>query len=131
MRRALILPLALLLAVSLAACDSSDPDPVQTNPSLSGEWRGSENLQGNQLSLNLQLLENNGVVNGTGTIQVQNSLAVSVSGIYNFPTVSLTMRNNTIEDVNFTGSLAADGRSINGQMSGSGIENLAFRLTKQ
>jgi hypothetical protein len=131
MRRALILPLVLLLAGFLTACDSSDPDPVQNNPALSGQWRGTATVQGSTLTVNLQIVENNGVVNGNGTITLANPVAVSATGTYNFPSVALTIRSSGLEDLNFTGTLGADGRSLSGSMSGSGFDNFAITLSKQ
>jgi|GEM_PF-2070555 len=134
MRRALLLPLALLLAAALPACDSADPEPQlppPAAPSLSGQWQGNTTVQGSLLTLNLQLVESGGNVNGNGTINLGTPLAVSATGTYNFPSVAMTIRSSGFADLNFSGTLGADGRSLSGTMQGSGFDNFGITLTRQ
>lgn len=124
----------LLLALPLvAACDSADPapPPPPPPPSLGGSWAGSTTIQGLVFSLSAQLVENNGVVNGNGTLTYQNPLAVTITGTYNFPSVSMTIRASGFEDLNYSATLGADGRTLSGTMSGSGFDNFGLTLTRQ
>lgn len=124
----------LLLALPLVtACDSADPEPPPPPgpPALSGQWQGSTTIQGLVFSLNAQLVENSGVVNGNGTLNFQNPIAVNITGTYNFPSVSMTIRSNGFEDLNYSATLGADGRTLSGTMSGSGFDNFGLTLTRQ
>lgn len=127
--------LALLLAFSLPACDSADPlppPPPPSVPTLTGQYLGTQTLQGATFTMEMQLIENNGVVNGNGTITFAGPTAFSATGTYNFPNVALTIRSSGLEDLNFTGTLAADGNSLSGTLNGaSQFDNFGITLRRQ
>jgi hypothetical protein len=126
-----VITLALVVSVAgLSGCDSSDPNGGPS-PMLTGSWNGTSTVQGLSFNVSLQLVENNGAVNGNGTITLQNTVAVSATGTYNFPAVSMTIRSSGFEDLNFSGTLSADGNSISGTMMGSGFDNFGLTLRRQ
>lgn len=124
--------LVLVMALALPSSGCSD-NPVDANePSITGSWSGFSNVQGTPITLSLQMVENGGSVSGNGSISALNSVAVSVTGTYNYPALSLTIRSSGFQDTAFSGTLAAGGNSITGSMSGSStFENFSITLNRQ
>lgn len=122
--------LALLIAAGtlLGACSDN---PVEAEPSLTGRWFGQTTIQGAPLSVDLQFQENGGTVNAAGTMVLIEPLAVTATGVYNFPSLSLTIRSTGYTDMSFSGELGADGNSITGSMRGSGFDNFSITLRRQ
>ncbi len=121
---------ALLLAITLVGvgCDSGGDDK---DPGLSGQWMGTTTVQGATFTVDMQLNEVSGNVNANGTIVFVEPLAVTGSGTYNFPNVSLTIKSTGFADLNFTGTLSADGDQLTGSMRGSGFDNFSITLRRQ
>ncbi len=121
---------ALLLAITLigVGCDSGGDDK---DPSLSGRWLGTATIQGGTLTVDVQMSENNGAVTATGFVSLVEPVAVSGTGTYNFPNVSVTLRSSGIDDMNFSGTLGADGQTLAGTMNASGFANFGITLRRQ
>lgn len=123
------LALLVILSGTLVACSDN---PVEADdPMITGRWAGQTTIQGTPLSMDIQLQENNGTINGAGTMVLVDPLAITVTGVYNFPSMTMTVRSNDFEDMSFSGDLGADGNTINGSMRGSGFDNFAFSLRRQ
>lgn len=123
------LALMIVISASLVACSDNPVEPDV--PSLTGRWAGQTSIQGVPLSLDVQLQDNDGSVSGAGTMVLVEPLAITTTGVYNFPSLTLTVRSNDFDDMSFTGELGADGNSISGGMRGSGFDNFAFTLRRQ
>ena len=129
LRNTATLPLLLVLMLSTAACSEN---PVEDeDPSLTGRWSGQTTIGGTPLSMEIQMQENNGSVNATGNMVFVEPLAITATGVYNFPSLSLTVRSSGFADMSFAGELGADGNSISGSMRGSGFDNFAITLRRQ
>lgn len=118
----------LTLPVALMACDSAEEDE---DPTISGQWQGTANFQGTPLTVSILLTERDQAITGSGTVTFVNPVAVSVTGTHNYPNVALTIQSSGLEDLNFSGTLTGDARSISGSLSGSGFDNFAITLRKQ
>ena len=106
-----------------AACDSN-----QSTPELDGRWSGTTVIDGLQISITVLLSENNGVVNGNGTLTADQSFAVIVAGTHEFPNVSLTLSTDVFETLSFSGTMTSNETAIAGSLSGAGLQNVAIEL---
>jgi hypothetical protein len=71
-----------------------------------------------------------GNVSGTGTLSVSgDALALTVTGNYAPPNVSLQMMSPGFEPMNLSGTVSED--EIDGVLNGSGFVNIAVTLTRQ
>jgi len=121
-KTALFLTLALLLAACGGGGDSTGP----SRPNLDGAWSGSNA----GITLSVTLNENRGDVFGDGNLtSINASIALTVSGTYSSPSVSLTMSAQGYQDLNFTGSMASP-TSMTGTLNGSGFNGFAITLHK-
>lgn len=122
---------ALLLAITLVGvgCDSGGDD--DKDPALTGHWMGTTTVQGATFTVDMQFNEVNGNVNANGTLVYVDPLAVTGTGTYNFPNVSLTIRSSGFTDLNFTGTLSADGDQLTGSIRASGFDNFSITLRRQ
>lgn len=123
-----VVALAMLLLTTAACSDNPTEDD---EPVLTGRWFGQTTVQGVPLSMEVQMQENNGIVNATGNMVFVEPLAITASGVYNFPSLSLTVTSTGFADLSFTGELGADGNSISGSMRGSGFDNFSITLRRQ
>ena len=114
------------LAVGCGGDGGSD-----NTPTLDGLWIGTVNTSGGSGELSLTLNEgNNGQVTGTGTLTVVgDAVALTVTGNYSPPNVSLQMTNPQFEPANLTGTVSKD--QIKGTLNGSGLVSIAVTLDKQ
>lgn len=119
----------LLVSFSLTSIGCDD-NTVEAEPTLSGSWFGTTTVQGATFTVDLQMTENSGNVNANGTIVFVDPIAVNATGTYNFPTVSMTIRSSGLADLNFNGTLSADGNSLTGSMRGSGFDNFSVTLRR-
>lgn len=119
----------LMLVAACGGESSSAPPPPK--PSITGTWTGMSVLQPTSLTL----LETNGIVTGSGTIAgtPTGTRALTVTGIFNNPTFSLTLSSGTLQPINYTGSLNPNALPMQliGNYSGSGFNGEAVILTKQ
>jgi hypothetical protein len=122
--------LLLILSVAIINVGCSD-NSSDRDPSLTGSWLGTATVEGSTLTVNVQLNENNGAVNGNGVMTLIDPVAVNITGTYNFPSVSMTIRSSGLADLNFNGNLSAGGNSLTGSMSGSGFDNFSITLQRQ
>ena len=122
--------LAGLLVIGVG-CDSGGPDDDKIDiPNLTGSWFGTTTVQGATFTADLQVSETGGIVNANGTLVFVEPIAVSATGTYNFPQVSMTIRSTGLEDLNFNATLSADGESLTGSMRGSGFDNFGITLRR-
>lgn len=94
--------------------------------SVTGTYSGT----GNGFTLSLTLTENSGAVSGSGTINVGQSIPLTVSGTFNAPNVNLTLASQ-FDPITLAGTVSDDGNTINATLSGSGFNNDAVTLTLQ
>ncbi len=117
------------LALLIAACGdggSTEPDV----PDVQGQWNGSFNTNVGSGTLALTLNEANGNVTGTGTLGTAgDALALTVTGNYAPPNVSLQMTSPGFEPMNLSGTVSED--EIDGTLNGSGFVNIAVTLARQ
>lgn len=97
--------------------------------SVTGTYSGSN--QG--ITVTLTLTESGGSVTGSGSIvEGANTFPVTVSGTFNAPNVNLTLTSAQLQaPVQLTGTVSNDGRTINGTMNGSGLNNFPIVLNLQ
>lgn len=120
--------LLVLALVSVGAFGCSDDGGTQpTRFSATGTWIGTAS----GITLNVTLNDNNGTVNGSGSISSSGgSLALTVTGTRAGNVVSLTARATGFQDVNYSGTFVTQ-RQINGTLNGSGFNNFALTLNRQ
>jgi len=124
--RHLLVGLTLLIAACGGDGGSTEPDV----PEVEGQWNGPINTNVGSGSLALTLNDANGTVSGTGTLSVTgDALALTVTGNYAPPNVSLQMTSSGFEPMNLSGEVSED--EIDGTLNGSGFVNIAVTLTRQ
>lgn len=117
MKKFLLIFVALL---AVACSDSTGPAPRVT-----GNWSGTVG----SASLTLQLTQTDAAVSGTGAFSGPGgSAAMTATGSYIKPTVSMTLSSPGFEPINITGTLNGD--ALNGTANGSGFINSAVTLTR-
>lgn len=114
-------------AVLLVACGGGSDGSATTEPpkgSVAGVWIGNTGGQ----TLSLSLVENAGVVSGTGTLTGTSTgtRALIVSGTFSNPSVTATLSSGTLTPFSFQGTLS--GTQVAGALSGSGFTNDAITL---
>lgn len=112
-----------LMATLLGACggDSTAPEP-----SIVGTWSGA--LQTGTMTVTLSL--NESAISGSGSlIGPSESIAMTVTGTFSRPNVSLNMVAVGYEPMNYTGTLDED--VILGRINGSGFVNVTVNLNRQ
>ena len=123
--RYLLVGLTLLTAACGGDGGSTEPDV----PEVEGQWNGPVISDVGSGSLALTLNEASGAVTGTGTLSVTgDALALTVTGNYAPPNVSLQMTSPGFEPMNLSGTLSED--EIDGTLNGSGFVNIAVTLTR-
>lgn len=115
---------ALFALAALAAC--SGGDAVAPPPVLNATWTGTTNGQ----TFSMILTENGGSVTGSGTLTntPSGTLALTVTGSYASPNVSLSMTSGLHPAINLTAVVA--GKTMTGTLQGSGFTGDAITLTK-
>jgi hypothetical protein len=122
------LPLALMLALTACGGDGGSTEP--DIPEVTGQWNGPVNTSGGSGSLALTLNESDGTVTGTGTLSTAgDALALTITGNYAPPNVSLQMNASGFEPMNLSGTVTED--EIDGTLNGSGFVNIAVALARQ
>jgi hypothetical protein len=124
--RYLLAGLTLLIAACGGDSGSTEPDV----PDVQGQWNGPINTNVGSGNLALTLNEANGNITGSGTLTVTgDALALTVTGNYAPPNVSLQMTSPGFEPMNLSGTVNED--EINGTLNGSGFVNIAVTLDRQ
>lgn len=115
-----------VLALTLASACGSDSGTSPT-ASLTGAWSGPVGTQ----TLSLSLVENSGVVTGSGTLTgtPTGTRAQTVAGTFNGATLNATLSSGSVQPVNLTATLA--GTKLSGNLVGSGFTGDAIVLTRQ
>ena len=116
-----------MLLIGAAGCGSD----ANEDPTITGSWFGTTTVQGSTFTVDIQLNDNSGSVNGNGTMVFVEPLAVNANGTYNFPNLSMTIRSSGFQDLNFNGTLSADGNSLTGSLRGSAFDNFSITLRRQ
>jgi hypothetical protein len=119
--------MAVGLALIGAACGGdSGPNPIDVQGAYVGTIQGS----GSPGQLQLTLVETSGTVTGSGSLSgVSGAVALTVTGNYTEPNVSLGLHAQGFEDINITGSVTTT--KITGSANGSGFQNGVVDLTRQ
>lgn len=128
MRRSFFLLLSGLLSL-LAACDGAEP---AVPPSLTDQWTGQVTLQNVPFTFELDLVESNTSVSGTGTMQSPQATDTFTveSGTYTHPLISLKLVFKDRPPINFSGSVTEDRDHIQGQLFSSGFGGEAIDFTR-
>jgi hypothetical protein len=115
-----------VLAIGCGGGDGND-----NTPTVEGQWSGTITTAEGSGDLGLTLNEGaNGAVTGTGNLVVPgDALALTVTGNYSPPTVSLTMSSQGFEPMNLTGTVSSS--AITGTLNGSGFVNISVTLDRQ
>ena len=122
--------LVVCLMLLAAGCGGGDGSTEPDDPEVEGQWNGPINTSVGSGSLNLTLTETSGTVSGTGTLSVSgDALALTVTGTYAPPNVSLQMTSPGFEPMNLSGEVTEE--EIDGTLNGSGFVNIAVTLTRQ
>lgn len=118
---------AMVAMLGLAACGGdSGPDPID----VQGQYAGTIQGDGSPGQLQLTLVESGGTVTGSGNISSPSqAVALTVTGSYSQPSVSMLLHAQGYEDINVTGTATRDG--ITGSANGSGFVNGVVSLNKQ
>lgn len=98
---------------------------------VAGSWSGPIREQGATVArLDLTLDEANGTVTGDGTLgDAGGGIAVTASGTYDGPNLSLTLSSEGLEGVELT---AVVGKAdLRGTLRGSGFDDTPIRMTRQ
>lgn len=112
---------SLLVALAIVGCGSS----TSPDASVAGSWSGSSG----GIDMSLTLSQHNRAVTGTGQLSGgSNSIALTASGTYVEPAVSLTLSASGYQSTEFTGSLSHG--TITGYLNGSGFTNMSMTLTR-
>ncbi len=120
--------LALMFALTACGGDGGSTEPVI--PEVTGQWNGPVNTSGGSGSLALTLNESDGSVTGTGTLSTAgDAIALTITGNYAPPNVSLQMNAAGFEPMNLSGTVTED--EIDGTLNGSGFVNIAVTLARQ
>ncbi len=123
-RLARVLACALLLA-SCGGGDKTGPTPIE----VQGTWQGSL-TDGSNATISLTLAETAGTVTGSGNLATSaTAIAVTVTGTYAEPHVSLTLAAPGFNNTNLSATVGET--SMSGTLNGSGYVNAALTLTRQ
>ncbi len=138
MRRTLMLPLLLSMAVGVAGCDGDETGPLD-RVDVSGFWVGRTDGLETADDRTFELLlreeeEDDGEIEGSGSIQgPTSSIAVLVEGQNVFPDVSLTLISEQFSDgrqlINFRGEFISED-VIRGKLNGGGFNDEPLRLRR-
>jgi len=118
------------LMLLAAGCGGGDGTTEPNEPEVEGRWNGPINTNVGSGSLALTLTETDGTVTGNGTLSVTgDALALTVTGTYAPPNLSLEMTSAGFEAMNLSGEVSEE--EIDGTLNGSGFVNIAVTLTRQ
>lgn len=112
------------VAAFVVACGGSASAPPRISPA--GAWTSVNGTS----SLTMTLTENTGVVTGAGQFtQAGSSVALTISGTYAAPSISLVMTAQGFQPMNFSGSVSAS--QMTGSLNGSGFSNFTWIFARQ
>lgn len=128
---ALLLPTGGALALALVAGCSGDKTTAPTPVAVAGSWVGPVTLtSGSSATLSLTLREAAGAVSGNGSIgTATDAIALTVTGTYTEPHVSLTLTSPEVNPLDLSGTVTDS--TITGLVNGSGFANANARLRRQ
>jgi hypothetical protein len=127
MRRLLPISLLSALFLTLSGCGGSDSPaaPQAVNPS--GGWTSVNGTARLTMTINSV----NGTVSGNGQFtQGSTSIAMSITGTYVPPSISLSMSATGFQTLNFSGAVESPTR-MTGTLNGSGFSNTIWIFDKQ
>lgn len=113
----------LILAVALASCK----EPTAPTPTVNGSWSGTVGAQ----RITVTMGQTGATVTGSGTMTgtPRGTLAMSVTGTYAHPSLSITLSNAMVQPLNFTATQSAG--TLRGSLQGSGFNGETLILVKQ
>jgi hypothetical protein len=114
------------MAVLLAGLMSCSKSATEPKPTVTGTWTG---IRGSQL-FTLSLVDNSGVVAGSGTLTntPTGTRALTISGTFIAPTMTITMSSGTLQPISLVATVT--GKSMGGTLTGSGFTGEAIELTR-
>jgi hypothetical protein len=99
--------------------------------SVSGRWLGTITSGTATASFNLTLAQTGTSVTGNGTIITSlESVALSTTGTFVAPNLSLTISAQGYQEMNYSGRLVTD-IQIDGTLNGSGFNNRVVNIVRQ
>lgn len=118
--------LTLALLVFAASCKK---DATAPPPTVTGTWAGFTGSQ----KLTITITENAGTVGGSGTITNTSTgtRALSITGSWSRPTLSITFSSGTAQPFNLTANLNPAGTNLAGPLNGSGFSGEVMSMTRQ
>jgi hypothetical protein len=115
------------LVIAFGACGgSTEPKPL----TVAGTWHGQSNTGSTPFTATLTLAQTGTVVTGNGNLSSAGfSAALTVSGTFVEPNLSVTIVAQGYQNMNFTAPLT--GESMIGTLNGSGFNNVGLHLVRQ
>lgn len=114
-----------LLLLSTACSGDNGPSRIE----VEGTWRGTFTDKGDVGGIQMTLQEANGAVTGAGSLSITDALAVTVTGTYSPPHVSLTLSAPGVENVNLSGTVGET--TLDGTLNGSGFFGSGLTMHRQ
>lgn len=112
------------LATVLGCGSDSIIGPVQT---VSGEWTGT----GSGYNMSLSMTQTDTLVTGSAAIVgVGGALQGSISGVFKYPNLSVTILVDQFEPVTYTGTMSQVQAKIIGRLDGSGFNNTEIDVAR-
>lgn len=116
------------LSVAFLACGDSSTEPEAT---VTGRWLGTLSSGTSTATVNLILAQSGTSVTGNGTLVTSlESIALTATGTFVDPDLSLTISAQGFEQMNYTGRLVTD-IQIDGTLNGSGFNNRVLNIVRQ
>jgi hypothetical protein len=111
----------------LVGCGGAGTEP---KPTIAGTWTGNVITANSSSSVTLTLQQSGTSLTGNGAwIGTTGTAALTVSGTFTAPSMSLTIGSPVYDPINFPGTIS--GRMMTGTMNGSGFVNTSVTLTRQ
>ena len=129
---------SLFILLSLAACDSSDPDDgMRGPPALTGQWRGVVTSSDTvAVPVEMEIVQDGTVLTGSGSLESPTGMfafEIDPGSGYFHPTVNMfLLYGNAIPPLGtLNGIVSEDREMIRGTMDGPGFSGLAeFEMVK-
>ena len=118
----LLTVLSILLVFGCSEEEENNP-VIANNPTLTGSWTGT----GDNLTAEIDLVQNGTSITGTGIMQ--GTIACTVSGSNNYPSVDLKFFVNNVQHTVFSGSFSDD-NTVSGKYTNSGFSSYDLKFVR-